>query len=124
MFHFLKQLFKRKPAEEEIIPKPDIERLIEQVKMQEQGSETEPGRKIHEFDYGHFTLRLDRDITKNYRITVSYGNERIYSFSVLDDQHLEHAYHEVIKFLGGSRSLSRLPNSEKVKGFFFGQPGD
>ena len=124
MFNFLKTLFQTSALEEEPIPKPNIGSIIQKAGQVEEQSGLEPGRKIHEFDYRFFTLRLDRDITRNYRVTVSQGNERIYSFTISEDPALENALHQILDFLNGSRSLKELPNSETLKGFYFGHPKD
>ncbi|HET8865595.1 MAG TPA: hypothetical protein VFM80_07840, partial [Gracilimonas sp.] len=98
--------------------------LVQRIQSKEEKSDIEPGRRIHEFELGTYTLRLDCDITKNYRITVSLGNERIYSFTIFAEQHdyekLETAYSMIFDFLMTEQSLQKLPNNDLLKGFYFG----
>ncbi|WP_020404049.1 hypothetical protein [Gracilimonas tropica] len=124
MFNFFKNIFQTSAPEDKPVSKPDIDSIIQKVQQVEENSDIEPGRKIHEFDHGFLSLRLDRDITKNYRITVFQGTERIYSFSISEDSVLENALHQILDFLNGSRSFKELPNSETLKGFYFGHPKD
>lgn len=127
MFNFLKKLFDRDSKSEKSIPDPDFTLLIANIRKRENAEEIAPGKKIHEFDYALYTLRLDRDIAKNYRITVFQGNERIYSFTVFDNQSnrdiLEMAYRKVIQFLKSDQSIKNLPQSDILKGYYFGNNG-
>ncbi len=124
MFTFLKNLFIKDEEPEIPIPEPDYTALIDQIKKRENSEEIAPGKKIHEFDCTNFTLRLDRDITKNYRIMVFLGNERLYSFTVFATKNefkkLERAYRTVLSFLKEDQKISDLPDSELMKGFYFG----
>lgn len=126
MFDFIKKLFKRKRNGEpkSSFPEPDIPALISQIKKREDAGNISPGQKIHAFDHGPFTIRIDRDITKNHRITIWQGSERIYSFTVYASQgeyeKLEKAYEQVIQFLESDQSLSDLPSSDLLKGFYYG----
>ena len=92
--------------------------------MAEEAREIEPGRKIHSFEYDYFEIRLDRDITKNYRITVFRGNERTYSFTVFagkgEFEKLIEAYPCIISFLKSEQIISTLPDNDLLKGFYFG----
>lgn len=124
MLQFLKKLFNGDKTSHEPLPDPDFSAIINQVKKREDAEDIQPGKKIHEFDYHLFSIRLDRDITKNYRITVFQGKERIYSFTVFAEkgeyQKLETAFHQVLDFLSGARSLKNLPNTNLLRGFYFG----
>lgn len=83
------------------------------------------GRLIHRFDVDGLDLRLDRDVTGAYRITVGDGQERQYSFSVRcrprDYDALREAYEEVVRFLRSDRRLIRLPNDDRLKGHYYGE---
>lgn len=124
MSTFLKKLFKRNQEPEPSVPEPNYTAIINQIKKRETTHDIAPGKKIHEFDYALYTLRLDRDITKNYRITVFRGNERIYSFTVFTTKgeidKLDGAYRKVIGFLNSEQLLKNLPDSDLLKGFYFG----
>ena len=103
---------------------PDLQPIISQIIERNRSGDIEPGRRIHEFCHRNFTLRLDYDVTKTYRLTIYRGTERIYSFSIYckacaaDD--LKIAYNRVITFLNGDRKLKELPDNDLLKGFYFG----
>ena len=82
------------------------------------------GKRIHEFRYRELDLRLDRDVTGMYRVTVNQGRERVYSFTLEcppgDYDALRAGYEEITRFLGGDRHLANLPNHEGLKGHFYG----
>ena len=121
-----RKLFGRWGSSETEEPAPDIniELQISHIEKKESEKDIEPGRKIHSFSYGLFEIRLDRDITKNYRITVFQGAERMYSFTVFagkgEYEKLGKAYSLIQDFLKGDQSISNLPDSDLVKGFYFG----
>lgn len=118
---FLKKLISTEQKPEEI---PDISEIIRQIENRESEREIPLGRRIHTFSYKELQLSLDRDITKNYRVTVYQGRERIYSFSMFANQGnydiLEQGYVRIINFLDGERKVSDLPEDENIKGFFYG----
>lgn len=125
MINFLKKLFAGSDSpHKEPIPDPDYDTLLEAIIKKENSEDIQPGKRIHKFDYRLFSIRLDRDITKNYRITVFQGNERIYSFTVFakkgDFTKLRQAYPLVINFLKSEQNITELPDSDLLKGFFFG----
>jgi hypothetical protein len=121
MFERLKKLFSStsKPQEE-----TDIPAIIEQIKARESKDNIPLGRRIHTFNYQNLDLFLDRDITKNYRVTVYQGRERMYSFSIFASQGnydmLEKGYAKIINYLEGEQKVSDLPDDENIKGFFYG----
>lgn len=123
MIHFLKRLFLQQDEPSESKPQVDLPGVIEQIRQAEQNG-VPLGRRIHRLDHGPWEIRLDRDITENYRITVFSGRERVYSFSVFAGQEsygaLEDAYRSVLQFLEGKRELVRLPDDERMKGFYYG----
>jgi head-tail adaptor len=124
MLSFLKTLFQSNKKTEILVQDPDYAALIERIRKAEESQKIEPGKKIHAFEYDLFEIRLDRDITNNYRITVFQGNERIYSFTVFitksEIEKLNEAYKCIIFFLKGDQSISSLPNNDILKGFYFG----
>jgi hypothetical protein len=124
MHQFFKKLFKSDETSPLPPPDPQYSSIISQIKKRESSEDIQPGKKIHEIEYHLFSIRLDRDITKNYRITVFLGNERIYSFTVFAKKNgfdkLEEAYKQVIAFLKGERHIAQLPDSDLLKGFYFG----
>ena len=121
MFERLKNLFSgpSKPQEE-----TDISAIINQIKAREESKSIPLGRRIHKLSYRDLDLFLDRDITKNYRVTVYQGRERIYSFSIFANQGnydiLEKGYARIINYLEGERKVADLPADETIKGFFYG----
>ncbi|MTI87898.1 MAG: hypothetical protein FH748_08020 [Balneolaceae bacterium] len=121
---FFKRLFWGSGKNQEPAPKTDIPKIITQIETKEQARDIPLGRKIHDFDYGMLSVRLDRDITKSYRITVWQGKERLYSFTVQTNQgnykQLQQAYNIIINFLNGDQNLSHLPDNDLVKGFYYG----
>lgn len=121
MFDRLKKFFSS-PSESE---KPaNIPAIIDQIKAREAGSDIPLGKRIHSFHHRNYLIALDRDISKNYRVTVYLGRERIYSFSLFANQGnydiLEQAYIRIIDFLDGEQKLSHLPDNDMLKGFFYG----
>lgn len=121
MLDLLKKIFiPAKPPEEAV----DVPAIIDEIKEVESNKPIPPGRRIHTLSYRGLDLFLDRDITKNYRVTVYQGRERIYSFSIFANQGnydiLEKGYIRIINFLDGGRKLSDLPEDENIKGFFYG----
>lgn len=125
MIHFLRKLFNGNASHYlPRIPEPDYSLLIKNICETETAREISPGRKIHEFEYGLFTLRLDRDITGYYRITVYQGTDRVYSFTVFatvdEPEKLEEAYRNVIAFLKTEPGVKNLPDSRLLKGFYYG----
>ena len=121
MFDRLKKLFGTRSEPEEAA---DIPTIIEQIRKREEKNDIALGRRIHSFQYKQYQLALDRDISKNYRVTVYLGKERIYSFTLFANQGnydiLEQAYTRIIDFLDGEQKLSSLPDNEIIKGFFYG----
>lgn len=124
MFTFLKNLLKKDHESEITFPEPDYAAIVDQIKKRESTEEIAPGKKIHEVDYANFELRLDRDIANNYRVTVFLGSERNYSFTIFatknEFEKLESAYRIIIDFLKGDQKITDLPDSELMKGFYFG----
>ncbi|WP_421775511.1 hypothetical protein [Gracilimonas sp.] len=124
MRNFLKNLFQRKKQPEVPVPEPNYAEIINKIKKAEETQDIQPGRKIHAFDYDLFELRLDRDITNQYRVTVFKGNERIYSFTVFakkgEIEKLRSAYPHIVDFLKGEQKIATLPDSDLLKGFYFG----
>lgn len=114
----------RSSKKEVPIPEIDLAAQLKRIKQKEAAGNIEPGRKIHSFSYEFFEIRLDRDITKNYRITVYRGNERVYSFTVFvnqaEDKKLEAAYLNILAFLKSDRNPASLPDTNLLKGFYFG----
>ena len=108
-------------------PSVNIDAHIAIIKRHEAEHGSELGRLIHGFEYGDFTLRLDRDVTGMYRVVVYLGQDRWYSFSIRCDHRdyeaLHSAYDDIIAFLSGDRRLAELPNSEGLKGHYFGPGG-
>ncbi|MDZ7716643.1 MAG: hypothetical protein U5J95_10565 [Balneolaceae bacterium] len=102
----------------------DVERVIQQIKEIEAKQDIPLGKRIHSSSHLNFDLYLDRDITKNYRITVFLGRNRIYSFSIFaqlgDYSILEKGYKQVVSFLEGDRVIKELPDNKIVKGFYYG----
>lgn len=123
MIRYLKNIFLQKDKPGETGPEVDIPGIIAQIRQAEQ-KEVPLGRRIHRLDHGPWEIRLDRDITENYRITVFSGRERVYSFSVFagegNYEALEKAYESVVEFLESDRKIASLPDNERMKGYFYG----
>ncbi len=121
MFDRLKKLF-FSPSEQE--EETDVPTIIQQIKAREAKNDIPLGRRIHSFHHKGYQIALDRDISKNYRVTVYLGKERIYSFTLFANQGnydiLEQAYGRIIGFLDSEQKLSNLPDNEILKGFFYG----
>ena len=125
MVNFLKKLFSgNNTSKHQPVPEPNYGQLIESIRKKEHSADIQPGKEIHTLEYDLFEIRLDRDITEHYRITVFHGNERIYSFTVFvkkeEPGKLEDAFRQVISFLKTDRNISGLPENELIKGFYFG----
>lgn len=123
MFRFLKKMFQNGEGTEAPRDRIDLEELIEEIREREAG-EIPRGRKIHQFEYGIFEVRLDRDITERYRVTVMNGRERVYSFTVKggegDYEILREGYDRILEYLDGERNPSGLPDNTTLKGHFYG----
>ena len=102
----------------------NLTREVEVVQEVESEQEIGLGHPIHSFSYEGLELRLDRDITGQYRVTVNEGRERRYSFTFHSAPHdyeaLQAGYEEIIQFLNGTRRITTLPNHERLKGHFYG----
>ncbi|MGN8224684.1 hypothetical protein [Gracilimonas sp. BCB1] len=124
MRNFLKNLFQQKKEPDIPVPEPNYAEIINKIKKAEESQDIQPGRKIYAFDYDLFELRLDRDITNQYRVTIFKGNDRIYSFTVFakkgELEKLRNAYPHIIDFLKGEQKIATLPDSDLLKGFYFG----
>lgn len=120
---------KKKKAQKKEDKKPEINipSQIDKIREIEKESGSDLGRLIHAFEYGDFVLRLDRDVTGMYRVMVTVGQERWYSFSIRsqhkDYEALQKAYEQIASFLSGERRLAEMPNHEKLKGHYFGPGG-
>ena len=121
MFQWIKDFFEAEDQPKEVY---DVEKVILQIKEREAKLDIPLGKRIHSSSYLNLDLFLDRDITKNYRITVFLGRDRMYSFTIFAEQGdysiLEKAYKQVVDFLDGTRALKDLPDNKTVKGFFYG----
>lgn len=106
----------------------DVEAELSRIQHAEASREIEPGKRIHEFRYEELDVRLDRDVLGLYRVTVNQGRERIYSFTIVcppkDYDTLRAGYEEIALFLNGERHPANLPNSEWLKGHFYGRGRD
>lgn len=124
MRNFLRNLFQREKEPDIPVPEPNYTEIINKIRKTEESQDIQPGRKIHTLDYDLFELRLDRDITNQYRITVFRGSERVYSFTVFvtkqELQKLDKAYRDIISFLKENPSIAHLPDNDLLKGFYFG----
>lgn len=118
---FFKKLISAEQEPQETV---DISQIIRQIKDREAKQEIPLGRRIYVFSYDDLQLSLDRDITENYRVTVTRGRERIYSFSIFANRGeyeiLEEGYNQIIEYLDSDRKVSSLPENENIKGFFYG----
>ncbi|MDZ7772586.1 MAG: hypothetical protein U5K31_07595 [Balneolaceae bacterium] len=123
MLRFFKEWLSNGEASRAHRPELDLPSLIGEIRQRESGG-IERGRRIHQFTYGIFEVRLDRDITGHYRVTVYNGRERVYSFTVKAEEgqyeELQTGYRSIINFLDGERRLSELPDSPNLKGHFYG----
>lgn len=112
------------PPPEPPPPPVDLDAQLARVRAAEAGGPPPLGRLIHRFDVDGFELRLDRDVTGAYRITVGEGAERRYSFTLRcppgDYAALHDAYAEVVRFLRSDRLLVRLPNDDRLRGHYYG----
>ena len=130
MKKFLKHMKNRPPSTSKSakdIPSVNLNVHIDAIKKHEAERGSELGRLINGFEYGDFTLRLDRDVMGMYRVAVYSGQDRWYSFSLRcpqgDYDALREAFQEIMDFLSGDRRLSGMPDHEKLKGHYFGPGG-
>lgn len=123
MLRFIKKWLKNGHAAESNKQELDLASLISEIRERESAG-VDLGRRIYQFNYGIFDVRLDRDITEHYRVTVYNGRERVYSFTVMakegEYEELKDGYRSIIDFLDGERKPSELPNSNTLKGHFYG----
>lgn len=106
-------------------PAFDLDTELALIERAEANRVIPTGRLIHEFTYSGLDLRLDRDMTGSYRVTVNEGAHRVYSFTVAcpqKDYHtLRSGYDEIIRFLSGSQAVRELPDNALLKGHFYGR---
>jgi hypothetical protein len=106
-------------------PAFDLNTELALIEQAEAGRVIPTGRLIHQFAHDGLDLRLDRDMTGMYRVTVNEGGHRLYSFTVVcpheDYRTLRSGYEEIIRFLSGSRTLRELPNHDHVRGHYYGE---
>ncbi len=125
LFGFLRTKKKSSKSEQIDWPVVDLDKQIEAIKLVESEGDVELGKRIHQFDFHEFELRLDRDVTGTYRICANQGAERRFSFTIKtshrDYDGLRGALDMITEFLSGERRIAHLPNNEIVKGHFFGQ---
>ena len=105
-------------------PPLDVEAQIAIIKSIEADQDIGLGKRIHQFSFREFELRLDRDVTGTYRLVANEGNERRYSFSIRckkgNYQVLLTSFQEIINYLSGDRRFANLPNHEQLKGHYYG----
>lgn len=123
MLRFLKKMFKNGDRSGPPRERIDLQELIAEIRERESG-EIFLGRRIHQFEYGIFDIRLDRDITERYRVTVFNGRERVYSFTVMagegEYEKLREGYSSILSYLDGERKPANLPDDSTLKGHFYG----
>ncbi|HET6568776.1 MAG TPA: hypothetical protein VFG50_12490 [Rhodothermales bacterium] len=109
-------------------PPLDLDAEVGRVRQAEASGVIPTGHLIHRFTYTGLDLRLDRDMTGTYRLTVNEGGHRLYSFSVIcarnDYLALLKAYEEITRFLAGSRAPADLPRRDGLMGHYYGSGAD
>lgn len=123
MLRYIKKWLKNGSASDRQKEELDLGSLMSEIRERE-SSGVDLGRRIYQFTYGIFEVRLDRDITEHYRVTVFNGRERVYSFTVMakegEYEELRESYRTIIDFLDGERKPSELPDTGRLKGHFYG----
>jgi len=124
MANWLKKIFKERVPEPIDWPEVDLEVQIKAIEKSETEHEQGLGVLIHAFEFHEYELRLDRDITGMYRVVAMEGRERRYSFSLRcahrDYEGLYSILDEITVYLSGERRIAGLPNSELLKGHYYG----
>lgn len=124
MVRLFKKIFQDGEGTEAPRDRIDLEELMAEIREREDG-DIPRGRKIHQFGYGIFEIRLDRDITERYRVTVMNGRERVYSFTVKagegDYEILREGFDRILEYLDGERDPSGLPDDSRLKGHYYGR---
>lgn len=125
--NFLARLRRHLPfGRDEIAPPAcDLDAELARIEQAEASRVIPTGRLIHAFVYDGLDVRLDRDMTGTYRVTVHEGGHRLYSFTIVcqqgDYRTLRSGYDEIIRFLSSSRALRDLPNLDHVRGHYYGE---
>jgi hypothetical protein len=105
-------------------PTVNLAAEIDAIRRIEQAEEIDLGKRIHCFRHQGLELRLDRDVLGWYRVTVSEGKDRRYSFTIVcepgDYDTLRAGYEEITAFLDGNRHLTDLPRHDRLKGHYYG----
>ena len=118
------RLFSSKKRIEPKWPQVDIKAQIDTVKFNESNRDIGLGRRIHYFPFREFELQLDRDITGMYRVVVTEGNNRRFSFAIKckhgDYAKLGTCFEEILQYLSGDRRIANLPNHDLMKGHYYG----
>ncbi|MFQ5569644.1 MAG: hypothetical protein ACE5G0_08205 [Rhodothermales bacterium] len=124
ILHRFHKHFYRPNGQATAAPAVDISTEIEAVRRAEADRDLDPGKRIHGFRYRGLELRLDRDVTGMYRVTVNEGRERRYSFTIVceqgDYEALHAGYDEITHFLDGDRRVVNMPNHARLKGHYYG----
>lgn len=105
--------------------KMDLQQVMGHIRTAEERRPPEPGRRIHQFSWMELEVRVDLDITRQYRITIFRGTDRCYSFTVYakagEYDSLENALYSIEEFLMSDQNISRLPDNKMIKGYYFGR---
>lgn len=121
MFGRLKTLFSKPEPIPEVL---DVALVMSEIKEKEKNGAIPLGQRIHAFNHASLEFSLDREITKNYRLTVFAGKERVFSFTIFAQQGnyevLEEAINQAVAFIDGDRKIAGLPKNDVLKGFFYG----
>lgn len=101
---------------------PNLDSVLCKIQKAEESNEIPLGKKIYSFDYGTLQIRFDRDITRNGRISIFKGEEKLFSFTVFAKEGeydiLKDAFESVFVFLEGDRSIKNLPKNKVLNGFY------
>lgn len=121
MLSRLKTLFSKPEPVPEVL---DLDWVMAEVKKKEAGGEIPLGQRIFSFDYASLLYSLDREITKNYRLTIYNGEERLFSFTIFAQlgnyEILRQALEQSIAFMDSERKIANLPKNDILIGFFYG----
>ena len=120
----IKRLFYRKKKREPEWPQVNIKAQIDTIEYNESNRDIGLGSRIHYFSFQEFELQLDRDITGMYRVVVTEGNNRRFSFTIKckygDYAKLGTCFEEILQYLSGDRRIADLPNHDLIKGHYYG----
>jgi len=106
--------------------KVDVDKLVQQIRNNEEQNKIPQGKQIHNFELEGYSVSLDREFTGKYRISAFIGPHKVYGFNIAkkeaSDEQLADILRRIITFLANNPSVKTLPQNDLFDSHFFGNP--